>query len=328
MPDEQESEEQFEHRENTGSINRRRFVRLLSAAGVAATSTGIAGAEFTGSVAAAEGTLPNDMTVKQASIELAEHPTKPLAAFATTFLHDGYQLYLIRGENPAERPAVKAKQITNAQAGVHGLSWNSSSHRNILKYSMDGATYKQAVGETSVGKQVKTSDSPAPVTESPLGTTPSSSPEGTVSVMDANTKRVSYCVQPPGFSQYCANARGPETGRLKCASQPGGHTPELEHYQFEIVRGGEPHSGASFYYGQQVNDTCTWVGEENYSEWCWSYCKGDGIPGVSALTGAIETAINKAASSAGIVIPGIVVTALAYAIATGLIVVPPTGIPG
>ncbi|AFO56224.1 hypothetical protein NJ7G_0977 [Natrinema sp. J7-2] len=53
---------------------------------------------------------------------------------------------------------------------------------------------------------------------------------------------------------------------------------------------------------------------------------GDGAPSVSALRDAFENAINRAADAAGVAIPGVVVTALAYSLAAST-VAPPVGVP-
>lgn len=259
--------------------------------------------------------------VEDIAFEFREHPDQPLAAFSTTFLGDGYQLYIVRGENKGNRIAKHATPVTEAEAGVHGISWTDSTKNGtpVLRYSEDGATFEGRISGTDLIETRRVSDDPI-VPEEPMLKASSTG-------ISTQTRRVNYCVDPPLVDEWCANARGPETGRLKCKSQSGGHTPPIEHYQFEILRSGDATSGVSFWTGQQTTDSCTWVGEENYSEWCWKYCKGDGVPGVSALAGAIEDAINKAADHANVAIPAAVVTAIAYAIATGIVVKPPTGVP-
>lgn len=259
--------------------------------------------------------------VKDIAFEVQEHPNRPLVAFSTTFLGDGYQLYLVRGANGTDRAAKHAMSVTEAEAGVHGISWEDSSRDGdpVLRYSEDGATFEGRIRGAEFIEKRKVSDDPIDPEEPILEAPPKR--------VGTQTRRVNYCVDPPLVDEWCANARGPETGRLKCKSQPGDHTPPIEHYQFEVLRSGDATSGVSFWTGQQTTDSCMWVGEENYSEWCWKYCQGDGIPGVSTLAGAIEDAINKAADHAGIAIPAVVVTAIAYAIATGIVAKPPTGVP-
>lgn len=130
---------------------------------------------------------------------------------------------------------------------------------------------------------------------------------------------------------WCINARGGYPSREKCTkgSNSGDHTTLINVWKFEVVPSGGANDGVSFYYGQEVNGNCTWIGEENYSERCWSHCpsSGDGVPGLSWLVDKIEKAIKASAEAAGIVLPATAVTLIAYAIATGMILAPPTGTP-
>jgi hypothetical protein len=70
-----------------------------------------------------------------------------------------------------------------------------------------------------------------------------------------------------------------------------------------------------------------WVGEEYSSNWCTRVCgPNGGLPSLADLRDAFEEAINKAADAAGIAVPAIVVTALAYYLAASTLA-PPTGVP-
>lgn len=263
------------------------------------------------------------LSIADVAIESLEHPDHPLAAFTTTFIDDEYQLYITRGSKGLDSPINSAKRVTDANAGVHGLSWVSDGENPVLRYSMDDATFEGAFRGKNIVDETKVRDKPLTPRVTPLSTEQTSGS----SVVTLSTRRYNYCINLPFVGKWCANARGPEVGRLRCDNVPGDHTPPIEHYQFEILRSGNATSGISFWLGQQTTDNCFWVGEENFTQWCWSYCNGDGIPGVNTLANAIEKAINKAADAAGIAIPAAIVAALAYAITIGVVVKPPIGVP-
>ena len=100
----------------------------------------------------------------------------------------------------------------------------------------------------------------------------------------------------------------------------------MTHGHFAIYRKGDYCSGINIWIGQTGN--CFWVGEEHSTNWCTQVCGPEGgTPSLSELKNAFEEAINRAADAAGIAIPGLVVTALAYYLAASTLA-PPTGVPG
>jgi hypothetical protein len=124
-------------------------------------------------------------------------------------------------------------------------------------------------------------------------------------------------IQDEGYRPNAAVDHEPE-----CA---GSNPPPMPHGHFAIFPEGNYRGGINIWIGK--NGNCIWVGEEHSSNWCTRVCgPNGGLPSLADLRDAFEEAINQAADAAGIAVPAIVVTALAYYLAASTLA-PPTGVP-
>lgn len=250
---------------------------------------------------------PQSYPVEKIAFETATNPVRQVVAFTTTVFGDGLELYIAKGiDDPSEVPK-SVDRVTDSEAGVHGLSWESPVR---LRYSQDGRTVeRQSMGWSRRGASVTVvDDDPLPVRD------------GQVELYSGFV----YCTNIPFVTDYCIRLDGSDSGHSpQCRNYS---PPAMTHGHFAIYRKGDYRSGINIWIGQTGN--CFRVGEEHSTNWCTRVCGPEGgTPSLSELKNAFEEAINRAADAAGIAIPGLVVTALAYYLAASTLA-PPTGVPG
>lgn len=253
-----------------------------------------------------------ELSLRDLAIETAIHDSRPVAAFTSINIGDGFQLYLAQGVTSEDDSPKQIKLLTNAQAGVHAPSWETETD---LKYSMDGATFVETILENN-GVSIQSDPSRKLVSNEPLPVV------GTKDGMSAMAKVVK-CMNPPFVGGWCIRLHHKDSGHTpRCSNNP---TPSaMVHSHFSIFPQSNAKGGINIWAGSKGN--CFFVGEEHYTDYCVRICGNGGIPGLGALKNAFENAINHAADAAGIAIPGAIVAAAAYFLA-GSTLAPPTGVP-
>lgn len=303
--------------------NRRTLLRVLTTTSLLA-GVPTATASFEGSDKI--GNIPDRIPLDELAIEVAFNPKYSAAAITTLGLGDGYQVYLVNDvESRSDDVRIKRDliQISNANIGVHGIHWTD---RQTLRHSEDNKTLERTFEFKSDGKlqiQSKTQtivdNNPMPVHSSGQVTTYVNVPYP----IDCKDGGNVCCTDLPVASDFCVRATGSDTGHApECNSH---NPPPMPHGHFAIYPEGNYRGGVNFWIGKDAN--CIWVGEEHGTGWCEPICGPEGgLPSLSDLRDAFEEAINRSAEAAGIAIPGIVVTALAYYLAASTLA-PPTGVP-
>lgn len=280
--------------DNLLDLNRRGVLRSLGLA----SSTGLVG--FPGTAVATRTDISAESSLREVIIESVPQPGTQRILFTTTLLGDGYQLYVAEGVSSIDEVPDSVRQVTEAKAGVHGLSWLNES---TLEYSMDGRTYHSTI--TKNGKRAN---------NRVVDNEPIHFPTDDVSIQ-ANFV---YCELG-----WCVRIADSDYGSLYCTSHS---VPPMTHGHFAVYPSGNYRGGFNLWIGMKGN--CIWAGEENYTGWCTRICGPDGgLPSVSDLANVFEEAIQRAADAAGIAIPAAVVVALAYYLAVTTLA-PPVGVPG
>jgi len=308
------------------STNRRTVLRLVGASGAIAT-TPVAAAKPT-SKRRQTGSSEKRLRLDELAIEAALHPQRPVAAITTIGLGDGYQLYVVSGvESVSDTVHTERdlEQVSRADSGVHGVHWKTSTS---LLYSEDGQTVERSVNFDEKGNTVRvTTENVTVVSDTPLPLRPSDGVRAqAVDIpypIDCKSGGNVCCTDVPFVNDWCVRATTSDSGH---SPECNGHNPPaMSHGHFAIFPEGDYRDGINIWIGHSGN--CIWVGEEHNTKWCTRVCGPEGgAPSLSDLRDAYEKAINKAADAAGIAIPTIVVTAIAYYLAAST-VAPPFGVP-
>jgi hypothetical protein len=309
---------------NSNWTDRRTVLRGLTATGgIAGSPLAMAKARNEREQHEGEPRLPLD----ELAIETAFHPRRDLAAITTLGLGDGYQVYLAFGvDEPADVVDTRRDlhQVSRATVGVHGIHWTDTT---TLRYSSDSVTVERPLVFQPRREDVRVRTRSASVVDDhPLPVRPGSGPTTHVDIpypIDCKSGGNVCCTDVPFVSDWCVRVTGDDSGHSpECA---GASPPAMPHGHFAIFPEGNYRGGINIWIGKSGN--CIWVGEEHSSNWCTKVCSPNGgLPSLADLRDAFEEAINKAADAAGIAVPGIVVTALAYYLA-GSTLAPPTGVP-
>lgn len=307
--------------------NRRKVLQLIGASGALAASP-VAAARSRSRDRDGEESRPDELRLNELAIEAALHTDQSVAALTTIGIGDGYQLYLARDvQSLSDTVHVERdlEQLSRAEAGVHGVHWTSES---TLKYSIDGKTVERSLTiaddelsvQSSSGQVTVVDDRPLPVRSS-----------GEVSTqavdipypIDCKSGGNVCCTDLPFVSDWCIRVTGNDSGH---SPECNGHNPPAMHHgHLAIFPEGNYRSGINIWAGNSGN--CVWVGEEHSTKWCTRVCGPEGgLPSLTDLRDAFEDALNKAADAAGIAVPAIVITALAYYLAASTLA-PPTGVP-
>ncbi|WP_256296709.1 hypothetical protein [Haloarchaeobius salinus] len=267
------------------------------------------------------------LSLRELAVEIAFHPERDLAAITTLGLGDGYQVYLV-ADVDARTDVVHTRrdleQLSRATVGVHGIHWTDA---RTLRYSRDGSTIERSLAfETRRGGVVTTTRATTTVSEQPLPVRATSGPSTAVDIpypIDCKSGGNVCCTDVPFVNDWCVRVTGNDSGHSpECA---GSNPPPMPHGHFAIFPEGNYRGGINIWIGK--NGNCIWVGEEHASNWCTRVCgPNGGLPSLADLRDAFEEAINQAADAAGIAVPAIVVTALAYYLAASTLA-PPTGVP-
>ena len=257
-----------------------------------------------------------DKSVEALAMEHEAHPKRPVIAFTSVNREEGFQLYLAHGTDTADEVPDRIEQLTEAEYGVHAISWESKSK---LRYSRDGATYEYTIGsDPDVKKQERQVDSePLPIqTSEPL---PIQTSEGEVTT-DA---KVVKCTNVPVVGDWCIRVHSGDSGHTPlCTNNPT--PPSMTHNHVAVYPQSDAKGGINLWAGNK--NSCFYVGEEHYSGKCVRVCYDGNFPSLGAIADAYEEMILIAAAAAGITIGAAVVKALAYILA-GLTVKPPVGLP-
>ena len=326
---------------NKTQLNRRRFLGVIGtgsvlsgASGVSAAKPGKSGSKgpkFTkyNSKELAALLDGQNRPVNDIALEIAEHPKRPFIAFTTPVLGDGFQMYLANGiSSPDEKPHTVTK-ISDAEAGVHALSWVGN---KTVRYSQDGKTFvRTVVPSRALTRSPKfqprvVDDRPLPL---PSDTTAQPTTQGiTTQEIDYKGNGV-LCADIRFVGSWCVRADIDDnwrSHRLDCGNTTVPHMPHA-HLAF-FKKGSSPgESGVNLWAGKEQNNPCIWIGEEWVLKSCIELCAPEeGLPSFTDVKNAFENLINDAADAAGIAIPGVIVVALAYYLATSTFA-PPIGIP-
>lgn len=258
--------------------------------------------------------------INNIALEANIHPDTDIVAFTAITDDDGFQLYVAPGISDLEEDLDERRvtQLTNADAGVHGLQWVG---RRTLKYSVDGRTVVQRVKpeqpNISVTSNQRTiDDEPLPFRQ---GCNDSVCAES-VSVpdipypIDIKNGNVA-CTDIPHVTNWCIRAdvddpsHSPECYRYD--------PPNMTHAHLGFFREGDYRSGVNLWAG--YDGRCVWVGEEHYTQpepYCNRACAPNGgIPGISVLRDLFEDALETAVNHAGLAVSSTVITAMAYFLA-------------
>jgi len=303
------------NRENkSDSLNRRRVLQTI---GIGAVATGfplVGSASADGSdlegAAKTTGIVGDspDKSVAALAMEHEAHPKRPLIAFTSVNREEGFQLYLARRTDTADEVPDRIEQLTEAEHGVHAVSWESESK---LRYSRDGATYEYTIGPAQdAEKQEQQVDSePLPIRTS----------EGEVTT----AAKVVKCTNVPSVGDWCIRVHSGDSGHTPlCTNNPT--PPSMTHNHFSVYPQSDAKGGINLWAGNK--SSCFYVGEEHYSGKCVRVCYDGNFPSLGAIADAYEEMILIAAAAAGITIGAAVVKALAYILA-GLTVKTPVGLP-
>lgn len=246
------------------------------------------------------------------AIETALHDSRDVAAFTSTNLGHGLELYLARGVSSVSEWPEEVSVLTDAREGVHAPSWRDETD---LRFSMDGATLSETVLKDE-GLSIASHRSRTVLREEPL---PVFGTERAVSTQS----KVVYCRDFPFVGGWCIRLHHKDSGHSpRCRNNPT--PPAMVHSHFSIFPQSDANGGINLWGGYDGN--CFYVGEEHYSGYCVRVCGNGGLPGLSPIKSAFEDVINTAANYADIAIPAVVVAALAYYLA-GSTLAPPTGVP-
>lgn len=302
MSEEYDSDDRPEESGQTDSINRRRFVKSL---GVTSGAAAVGFGALTNPVVASSTNTNSELKdendpLDEIAIETAKQPNTARIFFTTTLLGDGFQMYIAEGTSSTDESADSVQQITNAEAGVHGLSWKD---QQTLRYSQDGKTYTRTTSNTGeLTSATQVNDAPLPPSQGEV------------------TTQANFVHCELGWCIRLANS---DYGSLACKNAK---VPRMNHGHFAVYPSGNYEGGFNIWIGKKGN--CIWVGEENKTKWCTKVCgPKNGLPGVSTLKNTFKNAINRAANAAGIAIPAAIVAAIAYYLAVTTLA-PPVGVPG
>lgn len=262
-------------------------------------------------------------SVAELAMEYEQHPKHSAIAFTAVTESDGYQAYLARDvDSPFDIPS-DVEQLTEADHGVHGLSWERS---NTLSYSRDGSTYEQpvSIGQrrwTIFSSERKVDTEPRPI--------PNTSPNPQAQrVTTQGGYKVVKCTNVPHFGDWCVRvhaADGPEP-TPSCPNSPYTvPSSMIHHHILDVMPAGEPNKGINIWVG--IKDGCLWFGEENALGKCYRLCKdGRGWPGFNTFVNNWKKILAAAVAAAGLSMHSTVLQALAY-IKAGLSVKPPMAVP-
>lgn len=318
-------------------VDRRSVLKKAGAAG---------GAYFTlssGASGQSGSPFEEDLSVAELAMEYEQHPEQSAIAFTSVTQSEGYQAYLARGIHSPDENPNGVDRLTNAELGVHGLSWEDS---ETLSYSRDGSTFEQSVrfGRASAFERTPGFDQLPGVAQSLLGAEeqvesgseqlidsdprpiPGTAPGVQSQAITTQEAKVVKCTNVPFVGDWCVRIHkgdGPKpTPRCSNFSVPGSM---VHHHILDIMPKGKPNDGINIWVG--TKNGCLWAGEENYLNKCWRLCKdGKGLPGLSTFVDHWEKILVAAAAAAGISMHSTITSALAY-ILGGLSVKPPTLVP-
>jgi len=248
--------------------------------------------------------------VSELAIEYEAHPSCPVIAFTSISKEEGYQLYLARGVRTASRVPDRIEQLTDADYGVHAVSWESS---DTLRYSRDGATYEQtfhsdAVVAHSQPRERHIKSEPLPFTQE----------DGQLVTL----AKVVKCTSVPFVGDWCVRVHAADSGHTpKCTNNPT--PPAMTHNHFAVYPQSDAKGGMNLWAGSDGG--CFYIGEEHYSGKCVRVCYDGNFPGLSTIADAYEELLLIAAAAAGVSLGPTIAQALSY-ILGGLTIKPPTGV--
>jgi len=252
-----------------------------------------------------------DHPVVDLAIEHESHPSRQTIAFTSLTRQEGFQLYLAHGtRSPTDVPS-RIELITDAEYGVHGVSWQSPT---TLRYSRDGATYERTTHDGSGIAVDRTRE--RLVEPEPLPLTPF---DGQVT----GRATVVKCTSVPYIGDWCVRVHAQDSGHTPtCNNNPT--PPAMTHNHFAVYPQSDAKGGINLWAG--TDGGCFYAGEEHYAQQCIRVCYDGSFPSLSAIADAYEEILLIATAAAGISLAPVVAKALAY-ILGGLTIKPPVGFP-
>lgn len=245
------------------------------------------------------------------AIEHAVHPDRRLIAFTSLTRQEGYQLYLARGADSTAEVPDRIDRITEAEYGVHAVSWES---RATLRYSRDGATYEQTGFDGSTPVRGPTEE--RLVRQEPLPFTAFDAPV-------TGHAKVVKCTSIPYIGDWCVRIHAQDSGHTPtCNNNPT--PPSMVHNHFALYPQSDAKGGINLWAG--TDGGCFYAGEEHYAQKCIRVCYNGSFPGLGTIADAYEEILLIAAAAAGISLGATVAQALSY-ILGGLTIKPPVGFP-
>lgn len=299
---------------NNDTLNRR---NLLKSTTVAASSLFALGGIGSG----AAQSVPTDAehTVDELALEYEVHPSEPLVAFTSVSEKESFQLYVAKGVRSVTDVPDTVVRRTDAEHGVHGLSWES---RRVLQYSRDGATYQQHIGSirssrrsrAQQGREILVDEEPATITSTTSWTT---------STVRAQAKGYKFvkCVDVPVAGGWCVRIHAADDGHSpRCRSHS---VPSLVHHHIvHLFPQSNVHAGINIWAG--ITGGCLYAGEENWWGDCVRICKDD--LNLDTLANYWKEILLAGTAAAGIAFHSVIADAIAYILGT-LSLKPPVLVP-